>query len=102
MLLASKRLLELITTLADEFFFGARIVPMAYNYAFNSKYPGPGLPALEADTSTTTFFVQPTLSLGFNFGKRNNEMVVKDTDGDGVADDIDYCPTVAGTVNGCS
>ena len=81
----------------DEIFVGARIVPMAFNYAFKSQLPGPGLPVLESDNSNASFFVQPSISLGFNFGK------ARDRDGDGVADKYDACPEHAGVeaLNGC-
>jgi outer membrane protein OmpA-like peptidoglycan-associated protein/outer membrane protein W len=81
----------------DEIFMGARIVPMAFNYAVSSQKPRPGLPVLAAENSAASFFVQPTISLGFNFGK------ARDRDGDGVADKYDACPEHAGVeaLNGC-
>ena len=80
----------------EEIFMGVRIIPMAYNYAFSSTLPRPGLPVLESDNTSTSFFVQPSISLGFNFGKRD-----RDRDGDGVLDKDDECPDVPGDVNGC-
>jgi outer membrane protein OmpA-like peptidoglycan-associated protein/outer membrane protein W len=80
----------------EELFMGVRIVPMAYNYAYSSTLPRPGLPVLEADNFSASFFVQPSISLGFNFGKRD-----RDRDGDGVLDKDDACPDVAGEVDGC-
>jgi OOP family OmpA-OmpF porin len=80
----------------EEIFMGVRIVPMSYNYAYSSTLPSPGLPVLEADNFSASFFVQPSISLGFNFGKRD-----RDRDGDGVLDKDDACPDVAGGVDGC-
>jgi outer membrane protein OmpA-like peptidoglycan-associated protein/outer membrane protein W len=80
----------------EEIFMGVRIVPMAYNYAYSSTLPRPGLPVLESDNSSASFFVQPSISLGFNFGKRD-----RDRDGDGILDKDDACPDVAGEVGGC-
>ena len=80
----------------EEIFMGVRIVPMAYNYAYSSTLPRPGLPVLESDNTSSSFFVQPSISLGFNFGKRD-----RDRDGDGVLDKDDACPDVAGEVDGC-
>jgi outer membrane protein OmpA-like peptidoglycan-associated protein len=70
---------------------------MAFNYALSNQLPRPGLPVLESDNYSTSFFVQPTISLGFNFGK------ARDRDGDGVADKYDACPEYAGVeaLNGC-
>ena len=80
----------------DEIFLGARIVPMAFNYAYSSKLPAPGLPVLEVDNTSASFFVQPTISLGYNLGRKD-----RDKDGDGVLDKDDNCPDVPGEVNGC-
>ncbi len=75
--------------LSEDVFIGFRIKPASFNYAFSDKIPGPGLPSLDSDTYTTSFFVQPSFSVGFNLGK-------KDSDGDGVYNKDDACPEVAG------
>jgi len=52
---------------AKDVFFGFDIKPVSYSYAFSTKSPGPGLFALEADTTTVSFFAQFSFKVGFKF-----------------------------------
>ncbi len=49
------------------FYMGLEIKPFSYLYAFNRKFPAPGLPSLGADTHTYGYFVQPMFKMGFMF-----------------------------------
>ena len=53
--------------IAKDVFFGFDIKPVSYNYAISVKTPGPGLPNLEAETNTVSFFAQFSAKIGFKF-----------------------------------
>jgi len=53
--------------LDEGFFFGFEIKPISYVYLYTAKFPAPGLPELEANTTTISFFTQPFLKIGFRF-----------------------------------
>jgi len=52
---------------AKDVFFGFDVKPVSYTYATSMKTPGPGLPNLEAETDTVSFFAQFSFKLGFKF-----------------------------------
>jgi hypothetical protein len=43
---------------------GIETIPISMIYTWNAKYPGPGLPALEAENTTWSFFAQTSLKVG--------------------------------------
>jgi outer membrane protein W len=49
-------------------YVGVDIKPVTFLYAYNSKRPAPGLPLLQAETSTWSFFAQPMFKIGFYIG----------------------------------
>ena len=49
------------------FYTGFEIKPASYLYSVSSKYPATGIPALQADNHTYSFFTQPYFKLGFMF-----------------------------------
>ena len=51
--------------LKDNFYIGLEIKPFSYLYAYNTKFPAPGLESLQADTHTYGFFTQPFFKIGF-------------------------------------
>jgi hypothetical protein len=53
--------------LAKDVFFGFDVKPISYTYATSMKTPGPGLPSLDAETDTVSFFAQFSFKLGFKF-----------------------------------
>jgi hypothetical protein len=53
--------------LTESLFIGLEIKPVSYLYAYNTKYPGPGLDSRSAATSTFGFFTQPVFKLGVRF-----------------------------------
>jgi hypothetical protein len=53
--------------LSESFYLGLEIKPVSYLYAYNIKYPAPGLETRSADTHIYGFFTQPILKLGFKF-----------------------------------
>lgn len=53
--------------LSESLFLGFEIKPLSYIYAFNKKFPAPGLETRSADTHTYGFFTQPVLKIGFKF-----------------------------------
>jgi hypothetical protein len=52
---------------AQDVFLGFDIKPVSYTYAASVKTPGPGLPSLESDTNTISFFAQFSFKVGFKF-----------------------------------
>jgi hypothetical protein len=54
--------------LLDGFYFGFDIKPVSFLYAYNSKRPAPGLPLLQAETTTWSFMAQPMFKIGFFIG----------------------------------
>jgi outer membrane protein W len=53
--------------LTESLFIGLEIKPVSYLYAYNTKYPGPGLETRSAETNTFGFFTQPIFKLGVRF-----------------------------------
>ena len=53
--------------LTESFFIGLEIKPVSYLYAFNTKYPAPGLETRSADSHTYGFFTQPVFKIGVRF-----------------------------------
>lgn len=53
--------------LAEGFYFGFEIKPVSYVYLGSSKYPAPGLDALNSENGTLSFFTQPFMKVGFKF-----------------------------------
>ncbi len=53
--------------LTDGLFIALEIKPVSYLYAYNIKYPAPGLETRSADTHTFGFFTQPVFKLGIRF-----------------------------------
>jgi opacity protein-like surface antigen len=53
--------------LTDNLFLGLEIKPLSYLYAYNIKYPAPGLETRKADSHTYGFFTQPVLKIGIKF-----------------------------------
>jgi opacity protein-like surface antigen len=53
--------------IAKGLYFGFEFKPISYVYAFNRKFPAPGLEPLEADTHTWSVFSQIYCKLGFRF-----------------------------------
>jgi hypothetical protein len=53
--------------LMEGLYFGFEIKPVSYIYAYNTKFPAPGLETLQADNHTISFFSQTFLKLGFRF-----------------------------------
>jgi len=53
--------------LTESMFIGVEIKPVSYLYAYNTKYPGPGLESRDAATHTVGFFTQPVFKIGFRF-----------------------------------
>jgi outer membrane protein W len=53
--------------LAEGFYFGFEIKPVSYIYLGSSKYPAPGLDALNSENGTLSFFTQPFMKVGFKF-----------------------------------
>lgn len=51
--------------ITERFFFGMEIKPVSYLYAYNTKFPAPGLETRKADTHTYGFFTQPVVKIGF-------------------------------------
>lgn len=53
--------------LSESLFIGLEIKPVSYLYAYNIKYPAPGLETSKADSHTYGFFTQPVFKIGFRF-----------------------------------
>ena len=53
--------------LQEGLYFGFEAKPASYVYAYNLKFPAPGLEAGEADNHTFSFFSQTFVKLGFRF-----------------------------------
>ena len=53
--------------ITESLFIGLEIKPVSYLYAYNTKYPGPGLETRSAQTNTFGFFTQPVFKLGVRF-----------------------------------
>jgi len=53
--------------LTESLFIGLEIKPVSYLYAYNTKFPAPGLETRSADTHTYGFFTQPVFKIGVNF-----------------------------------
>jgi len=53
--------------LTESLFLGLEIKPVSYLYAYNIKYPAPGLESRKADTHTWGFLTQPVFKIGFRF-----------------------------------
>ena len=53
--------------LSESLFIGLEIKPVSYLYAYNIKYPAPGLETRKADTHAFGFFTQPVFKIGFRF-----------------------------------
>lgn len=53
--------------LTESIFIGLEIKPVSYLYAYNTKFPAPGLETRDAATHTVGFFTQPVFKLGFRF-----------------------------------
>jgi outer membrane protein W len=53
--------------LTESLFIGLEIKPVSYLYAYNTKYPGPGLETRSAETNTFGFFTQPVFKIGVRF-----------------------------------
>lgn len=53
--------------LSESLFIGFEIKPLCYIYAYNVKYPAPGLETRSADTHTLGIFSQPVIKLGVRF-----------------------------------
>jgi len=53
--------------LTEILFIGVEIKPVSYLYAYNTKYPGPGLESRSAQTNTFGFFTQPVFKIGVRF-----------------------------------
>lgn len=53
--------------LSESLFIGLEIKPVSYLYAYNVKYPAPGLETRKADTHAFGFFTQPVFKIGFRF-----------------------------------
>jgi outer membrane protein W len=53
--------------LSESLFIGLEIKPISYLYAYNIKYPAPGLESRKADTHAWGFFTQPVFKIGFRF-----------------------------------
>ena len=53
--------------LTESVFVGLEIKPVSYLYAYNTKYPGPGLETRSAANHTLGFFTQPVFKLGVRF-----------------------------------
>jgi hypothetical protein len=53
--------------LSESMFIGLEIKPVSYLYAYNIKYPAPGLESRNADSHTYGFFTQPVFKIGVKF-----------------------------------
>lgn len=53
--------------LSESLFIGLEIKPVSYLYAYNIKYPAPGLEINKADSHTYGFFTQPVFKIGVKF-----------------------------------
>lgn len=53
--------------LSESLFIGLEIKPVSYLYAYNIKYPAPGLETRKADSHTWGFFTQPVFKIGIRF-----------------------------------
>jgi outer membrane protein W len=53
--------------LMEGFYFGFEIKPISYQYARLEQLPAPGLPSLQSNNTTLSFFSQTFLKIGFRF-----------------------------------
>jgi len=53
--------------ISENFYLGLEIKPVSYLYAYNTKFPAPGLETRGADTHTYGFFTQPVFKIGVRF-----------------------------------
>lgn len=53
--------------LMEGFYFGFEIKPVSYQYARLEQFPAPGLPSLQSNNTTFSFFSQTFLKIGFRF-----------------------------------
>lgn len=53
--------------LSESLYIGLEIKSVSYLYAYNTKYPGPGLESRSAENHTFGFFTQPVFKLGVRF-----------------------------------
>jgi len=53
--------------LMEGFYFGFELKPISYQYARLEQFPGPGLPTLQSNNTTFSFFSQTFLKIGFRF-----------------------------------
>lgn len=51
----------------ESLYLGFEIKPVSYIYAFNTKFPAPGLETRSADSHSYGFFTQPILKIGMKF-----------------------------------
>lgn len=53
--------------LMEGFYFGFESKPVSVVYAYNRKFPAPGLESLDAENTSFSFFSQTFLKIGFRF-----------------------------------